>query len=387
MSSAGYLNEEALAQARDALAQKDNAELQGMAGRLAKSLTSLEEMLQDFQAERSELQKEKAHLNDTIGLMMREVQKLKIGQFNTVEPELDEGPLDFIGRFWETVKPRDTAYMASDHVGEIKKPIVDRQDSVSMSLQDAQDLGRNAVDKISNAFEAARSSSFWDRANTFLSETRQEMASAVAALSTEDASHSPWMMTPGDDPTTMMGMDWAAPAAKTEARTGRKHHRDHKGSSVGQAYKDAYQHAAIEASISSSSGADKPKPIPVPKLNLPSPGASPAHEAAVATAENSAAPLSNKTLESATSASGVASTEGTVLIEAQVKIGDGSVQTLFVRSADRCKEVAERFISEHSLKDSFAKPLTVYLKKVESDAEQFPAKVEVDLMELAACSH
>lgn len=386
MSSAGYLNEDALAQAKDALAQKDDVELKGMAGRLEKSLTSLEEMLQDLQAERSELQKEKTHLNDTIGLMMGEVQKLRIGQYNTIEPELDEGPLDFIGRFWETVKPRDTAYMASDHVGEIKKPVVDRQDSVSQSLQDAQDLGRNAADTISNVFEAARSSSFWDTANTFLRETRQEMASAVASLSSQDASHSPWMMTPGDDPTTMLGMDWAAPDTKTEAHSGRKHHRDRKGGAVGRAYKDAYQHAATDASIpsSSSSGFENPKPIPVP---VPPLCASLAPETAVVAPENSAAPSSNKASESATSGNDVASTGGTVLIEAHIKIGDGSVQTLLVRSADRCKDVAERFINEHSLKDSFAKLLTVHLKKVESDTEQFPAKVEVDLMELAACSH
>ena len=35
---------------------------------------------------------------------------------------------------------------------------------------------------------------------------------------------------------------------------------------------------------------------------------------------------------------------------AQVKIGDGSVQTLWVRASDRCKDAAERFVSENSLK-------------------------------------
>ena len=35
---------------------------------------------------------------------------------------LDEGPLDFARRFWETVKPRDTAYVAGEHIGEIRKP-------------------------------------------------------------------------------------------------------------------------------------------------------------------------------------------------------------------------------------------------------------------------
>lgn len=44
------------------------------------------------------------------------------GSQNTVEPMLEEGPLDFVGRFWETVKPRDTAYVAGEHIGEIRKP-------------------------------------------------------------------------------------------------------------------------------------------------------------------------------------------------------------------------------------------------------------------------
>lgn len=34
----------------------------------------------------------------------------------------------------------------------------------------------------------------------------------------------------------------------------------------------------------------------------------------------------------------------------QVKIGDGSVQTLCVKASDRCKDAAERFITENSLK-------------------------------------
>ena len=35
---------------------------------------------------------------------------------------LEEGPLDFVGRFWETVKPRDSAYVTGEHIGEIRKP-------------------------------------------------------------------------------------------------------------------------------------------------------------------------------------------------------------------------------------------------------------------------
>merc|ERR1719262_844559 len=65
----------------------------------------------------------------------------------------------------------------------------------------------------------------------------------------------------------------------------------------------------------------------------------------------------------------------TVLIEAEITLGDGTVQTLQVRAADRCKEVAQRFVAEHSLEANFEAPLTAYLKEVENDAEKFPHKV------------
>lgn len=53
-----------------------------------------------------------------------------------------------------------------------------------------------------------------------------------------------------------------------------------------------------------------------------------------------------------------------------------------MRAADRCKEVAKRFVQEHSLKAWFEEPLTAWLKKVEADAEKFPVKIEADLMEI-----
>lgn len=69
----------------------------------------------------------------------------------------------------------------------------------------------------------------------------------------------------------------------------------------------------------------------------------------------------------------------TILIEASVKIGDGSVKTLWVKATDRPKDVAQRFVREHSLKQWFEDPLTRFLKQVEADATSFPAKVEADL--------
>lgn len=65
-----------------------------------------------------------------------------------------------------------------------------------------------------------------------------------------------------------------------------------------------------------------------------------------------------------------------------MKLDDGSVQTVQVRAADRCKEVAARFVKEHSLKAWFEQPLTKFLKQTEDDADKFPVKIEADLMEI-----
>eukprot|EP00435_Cladocopium_sp_Y103_P072581 s182_g40.t1 len=107
------------------LSDKDVNELRGLAERLTKGHESLAEMLKDLELEREELEKEKGQLNETISLFMKDLQKLNIGAsraHNTVEPMLEEGPLDFVGRFWETVKPRDSAYVTGEHIGEIRKP-------------------------------------------------------------------------------------------------------------------------------------------------------------------------------------------------------------------------------------------------------------------------
>jgi len=72
----------------------------------------------------------------------------------------------------------------------------------------------------------------------------------------------------------------------------------------------------------------------------------------------------------------------TVLIEAQVTMDDGSVRTLVVKATDRARDVAKRFVEENALKMVFEEPLTLYLKKVENDAEVFPSKVVADLLEI-----
>mmetsp|Transcript_50946 Transcript_50946/g.100636 ORF Transcript_50946/g.100636 Transcript_50946/m.100636 type:complete len:84 (+) Transcript_50946:3-254(+) len=72
----------------------------------------------------------------------------------------------------------------------------------------------------------------------------------------------------------------------------------------------------------------------------------------------------------------------TILIEAKLKVDDGSILTLKVGASDRSKEVAQRFVQENSLKAWFQDPLTAWLKKIEEDAEKFPVLIEADLMQI-----
>lgn len=72
----------------------------------------------------------------------------------------------------------------------------------------------------------------------------------------------------------------------------------------------------------------------------------------------------------------------TLMIEAKLALGDGSVQVLEVRAADRCKDIAAKFVREHSLKASFEAPLRAYLMAAEKNAEQFPVMLEADLLEI-----
>eukprot|EP00401_Gymnodinium_catenatum_P079829 CAMPEP_0117491502 /NCGR_PEP_ID=MMETSP0784-20121206/18100_1 /TAXON_ID=39447 /ORGANISM="" /LENGTH=331 /DNA_ID=CAMNT_0005286295 /DNA_START=76 /DNA_END=1071 /DNA_ORIENTATION=- len=68
-----------------------------------------------------------------------------------------------------------------------------------------------------------------------------------------------------------------------------------------------------------------------------------------------------------------------VIVEAQVKIADGSSHTLHVHMVDSCEAAARRFIHDHSQRAWFQEPLTEWLKRAETDAQTLPAKVEGDL--------
>ncbi|CAE7305739.1 unnamed protein product [Symbiodinium sp. CCMP2592] len=351
-----------------ALKGKDVAELRAMAQRLEKGQESLQEMLKDLETEREELHKEKAQLNDTISLIMKDLQKLHIGAQNTVEPVLEEGPLDFVGRFWETVKPRDSAYMAGENIGEIRKPgekaekppnaplaaLQHMQQELPQSMQEAakevQDMGKQAARKLSTAFEEARSSAWWQKAQGYLDEKRTEIAKKVSEVQAN-----------------------AQAAAQASSMPPRRPRREPKAAPAAEPTQNGPSPA--EASEAAPAAADPPA-----EASSPAKPKTPADKPAEKPAE---VPAAEQADPSPTAKSPAADRQETILVQAQVKIGDGSVQPLHVRASDRCKDAAERFVAEHSLKASFVKPLTDFLKKVERDADTFPVHVEATCYPIA----
>jgi len=121
----------------EAAFSEDVETLRERARRIAKSNMALQESLVDLQLEQKELHEENARLRSAIELVMADVSKMKIGAANISEPELQESPLDFVARFWEMAKPRDTAVPVSDHIGEIRKPLAKSADNTALDFRQA----------------------------------------------------------------------------------------------------------------------------------------------------------------------------------------------------------------------------------------------------------
>jgi len=80
----------------------------------------------------------------------------------------------------------------------------------------------------------------------------------------------------------------------------------------------------------------------------------------------------------------VASDNGSleVLIEASLKLEDGSTQVLTMGIVDQPKAVARRFIEEHSLDKCYTTSLAAWLKKIEADAVEYPVKIQGNMKEI-----
>jgi len=324
-----------------ALSGHNPQELQEMARRLAKSQEQFQEMLTELEAESDALKEENRSLNDTITMMMKEMQKLNIGADNTVEPMLDEGPLDFVGRFWEKVKPRNTAVVISEHVGEIKKP---GEEELQNPLQQQ---GKQVVQNLRETLGP-----IWQKAETLVKDAKGEVAKKTKEIAEKHQLGS-----------------FVQPEPKPRKKRERRAEREGTESASEAA---ASGSEAAGPSESASASADVPA-----ATDVANPEEAPA---AVAASEGQAS--EEKEATAAVDGAGNEEISSTILIEAKLKIDDGSTQTLYVRAADRCKEVAHRFVMEHSLKAWFEEPLTAWLKKVEADAVKFPVNIEGDLMEI-----
>eukprot|EP00930_Biecheleria_cincta_P102860 TRINITY_DN94696_c0_g1_i1.p1 TRINITY_DN94696_c0_g1~~TRINITY_DN94696_c0_g1_i1.p1 ORF type:complete len:372 (-),score=115.37 TRINITY_DN94696_c0_g1_i1:56-1171(-) len=342
-------------------------ELQEMAKRLSRSVDSLKQMMVDLETEQQELRAENKELNNTIDLMMSELKKLNIGSDNTVEPMLNEGPLGFVNRAWERMKPRDNTYMVGDNIGEIRKP--------EPGEEETSPIGRHVQKKAKEVGQQLQGAlgPLWSRAEGLLSAAQEELAGQVAAqrekaqasqrrerASSGSGGYKAGFagLAPGFDALLAKGQELIARRGRTAT-----------GSSDG-------------GGASASEAAPQPLPkdtTPGAVVEMPSPGQEQKLEQKKDIANGQTEGHGKETEAAAAPEEQISST---VLIEASITLEDGSVQTLQVRAADRCKEVAKRFCQEHSLKAWFEAPLTTWLKKVESDAAKFPVKVEGDLQEI-----
>merc|ERR1719188_250990 len=92
---------------------------------------------------------------------------------------LDEGPLDFVGRFWEKVKPRDTAVVVSEHVGEIKKPNPDEEPRAvtpQVIQEKVQEKSKEVVQNIRGTLGP-----LWQRAGGLMERAQGELQGRIAA--------------------------------------------------------------------------------------------------------------------------------------------------------------------------------------------------------------
>eukprot|EP00930_Biecheleria_cincta_P005956 TRINITY_DN106920_c0_g1_i1.p1 TRINITY_DN106920_c0_g1~~TRINITY_DN106920_c0_g1_i1.p1 ORF type:complete len:288 (+),score=47.99 TRINITY_DN106920_c0_g1_i1:301-1164(+) len=74
-----------------------------------------------------------------------------------------------------------------------------------------------------------------------------------------------------------------------------------------------------------------------------------------------------------------------LLIQAHVTLDNGTVHVLRVGVQDRCKKVAQRFVSDHSLDKGCTDPLTAWMKKAEAEAKSYPTIIQGSIEDI--CKH
>jgi hypothetical protein len=131
---------------KNALADIPTADLLEMAKRLHRSCEQMTEFVQESEQESKELQKENKQLHEAIDMWAKETKKLNISSSNLVDPALDEGPLDFVGRYWEQFRPRDNQVLLNEHVGELKRNQHEVPGSLDNAVGKLQEAAAQAAD-------------------------------------------------------------------------------------------------------------------------------------------------------------------------------------------------------------------------------------------------
>jgi len=337
-----------------AVADLKEDDLREMAKRLAKSHEHLTSMITDLEDENKSFQAENVELQTTIDLMMKELQKLNIGACNTIEPLLDEGPLEFANRMWEKVRPRDTAVVVSEHVGDIKKPLAEEDNSP----QNAGEKVRQVVENVKTSVGPV-AASLWERGQGAWSNLQSNIQQKLQERQMAQEAPLPKKVPrKKKEVNTSEGAYVSAPKVNT--------------SEGALAKKEVTSSTASSSVGATAEEAGQLKKQPDPVSIAPELEQNALTQAVAHTAPETALDADDSEEQQ----------NSTILIEAELTLDDGSVQIVQVRAADRCKEVAHRFVQEHSLKQWFTDPLTKWLKKVEADAVKFPVKVSGDLMEI-----
>merc|ERR1719420_2137962 len=96
----------------------------------------MKEFVEEELKEQEDLKKENKRLHEAIETWAKETRKLNISVHNLVDPDVDEGPLDFIGRYWEQLRPRTNQVLLNEHVGELKKNQIEMPDPFASTIQD-----------------------------------------------------------------------------------------------------------------------------------------------------------------------------------------------------------------------------------------------------------
>jgi len=323
----------------EAAFSEDTDILRERARRISKSNMALQESLEELQLEQKELREDNARLRSSIELVMAEVNKINIGAANISEPELQESPLDFVARFWERTKPRDTAVPVSDHIGEIRKPLATPADTTAVDFrQTVVDLSE-AWSSLLQTDPAVPAASARTSEHVADDERRPSVGSFFSYLLSPSVGCS-------------LGPSSAGPGLPDESEA-----------FLCKATQEIAEAQAASIAAAAMAGAHGDETIEEIAL------VHCARDAGYAGISADVNPVEEDI-------------QATVLIEAQLTLDDGVTVPCRVSAADRCKEVARRFVDEHSLKAHFEAPLTAFLMDVENNAERFPVQVAMDLSDL-----